>query len=100
MLHIFWSCFKLAHFWRKARKIVQYYEIPNDPAFFLLHVLNIPGKKHKTSIIRPLLNAANSYIPLNWKIQHPPTISCWLHKVEEISKMDILIFTAQHKREK
>lgn len=31
---------------------------------------------------------------------HPPTISCSLHKVEEINKMLDLIHTALHKRDK
>lgn len=91
MLRIFWSCPKISSYWREVRNIVQKftdYKIPDDPAFFLIHVKNIPAKKYKKSILRHLLNAAKAYIPLNWKNSSPPTVECWLHKVEEINKME------------
>lgn len=34
-----------------------------------------------------------------WKQGAPPTISLWLKRVEEIKRMEDLIFTAQHKQE-
>lgn len=57
-------------------------------------------KDIKNSLIRHLLNAAKACIPLHWKQQCPPTIAEWLRKVEELNKMEDLILTAQHKREK
>lgn len=36
---------------------------------------------------------------LNGKIHHPPTVGCWLHKVEEINKLEDLTVSAQNKHE-
>lgn len=64
LLHVFWSCPKLDYFWK---------EVPDDPAFFLLHISTIPVKIYKRLILRHLLNAAKSCIPSNWKHPQPPT---------------------------
>lgn len=50
MLHIFWSCDKLQHFWQEVRRISQKmtdHPIPEDPTFFLLHCTPIPLKQYK-----------------------------------------------------
>lgn len=89
LLHIFWSCPRLKHFWRVVREIVQKFtdrNIPDDPAFFLLHASNIPERVYKKSVIRHLLDAAKACILLHWKSPHPPTIDLWLQKVEEVKK--------------
>lgn len=70
------------------------YKIPNDPAS------NIPPKTYKKSIIRHLLNAAKSCIPLLWKQQYPPTTAKLLKRVEDINRMEDLILTAQKKHER
>lgn len=67
ILHIFWSCPKLEHFWKEVHRILQKFtecEIPDNPAFFLLHASSIPGKIYKKSIICHLLDAAKACIPL------------------------------------
>lgn len=67
ILHVFWSCPKLTFFWTKIRETIQKfteYNIPNDPAFFLLHVSTMSAKLYKKSIVRHLLNAAKACIPL------------------------------------
>lgn len=100
LLHIFWSCTKLKNFWTMVRSISQKfmdYQIPNDPAFFLLHVSSITPKKYKKSILRHL-TTAKSCIPVLWKQQSPPSISMWLQKVENINKMEDLIMTAQNRQ--
>lgn len=99
MLHIFWT---LSNFWENVHRVTQGLterEIPLDPAFFLLHASNIPAKAYKKSIIRHLLNTAKACIPLLWKQQHPPTISTWLEKIEDINKTEDLILTGQDKQE-
>ena len=55
---------------------------------------------NKKSLLRHLLNAAKACIPLYWKQQCPPTIGCWLRKVEEMKNIEDLILTAQHNHEK
>lgn len=100
MLFHFWSCPKIEHFCKEVQEIAQTLTdwVPDDKDFFL--VSTIPARIYKKSIIRHLLNVAKSCIPVNWKKPQPPTISCWLHKVEEINKMEDLILTVQHKCEK
>lgn len=103
LLHIFWSCPKLSHFWSTVRATIQKftdYNIPDDPAFFLLHVNTISTKRYKKSIVRHLLNAAKSCIPLQWKSQTPPTVASWIQRVEDISKMEDLVLNARHQQEK
>lgn len=101
ILHMFWSCSKLTDFWSKVRSISQKFtdfQIPNDPAFFLLHISSIPLKTYKKSILRHLINAAKACIPMLWKQQTQPTTSMWLQKVEDINKMEDLILTAQNRQ--
>ena len=60
LLHIFWSCPGLSRFWRVIREVAQKFTartIPDDPAFFLLHVSTVPEKTYKKSVIRHLLDA-------------------------------------------
>lgn len=102
LLHIFWSCPKLSRFWKVIHETVQLFTdrtIKKDTAFFLLHATDIPDKAYKGSIIRHLLDAVRTCIPLCWKSTLPPTIDMWLGKVEEIRKMEDLIHTAQHREE-
>lgn len=98
LLHMFWSCPMLTTFWTAVRAISQKFtdfQIPNDPAFFLLHISSIPIKTYKKSLLRHLTNAAKSCFPMMWKQQSPPTTAMWLRKVEDINKMEDLIMTAQ-----
>lgn len=47
LLHIFWNCPKLEQLWKEVCLIAQKFtERPfsDDPAFFLFHASNIPGK--------------------------------------------------------
>lgn len=102
LLHIFWSCPLLQHFWTTVRMISQKftdYPMNDNPAFILLHVSSIPPKKYKKSIIRHLLNAAKSCIPLLWKKTLPPTVGMWLRRVVEIRRLEDLVLTAQNKQE-
>lgn len=103
ILHVFWSCPKLTFFWAKIREIIQKfteYRIPNDLAFFLLHVSTMSAKLYKTSIVHHLLNAAKACIPLYWKSQTPPTIANWIQRVEDISRLEDLVLSARHQQEK
>lgn len=100
ILHVFWSCPHSTNFWTAVRSISQKFtefQIPNGPAFFLLHVSSIPLKAYKKSILRHLTNAAKSCIPTLWKQQAPPTISLWLRKVEDINKLEDLVLTSQNR---
>lgn len=102
LLHIFWSCTKLSGLWREIRTIIQKFtthRVPNDPAFFLLHASAIPAKVYKKSILRHLLNAAKSCIPLIWKQAQPPTVGLWLRKVKELNWMLDLVLTTRQKQE-
>lgn len=102
LLHIFWTCPKLAHFWKVVRETVQLFNdgtITDDPALFLLQATDTPDRIYKKSVVRHLLDAAKACIPLCWKSALPPTIDMWLGKVEEIRKMEDLILTAQHREE-
>lgn len=69
LLHVFWSCPKLTHFW------AQDYKIPGDPAFFLVQVCSISAKLYKKSIVRHFLNAAKSCIPLHWAVLRADVIA-------------------------
>lgn len=53
LLHIFWSCPRLGNFWGNVSRITQKfidYKIPDDAAFFLLHLSKIPAKTYKKKI--------------------------------------------------
>lgn len=103
LLHIFWSCPKLTNFWTTVREVSQKfteYKIPGDPAFFLLHVSNIPAKCYQESILGHLLNAAKSCIPLYWKKQSSPTAADWLRKVIDISRMEDLLAAERNQQDK
>lgn len=100
LLHIFWSCPLLQHFWTTVPANTQRFTdhmIRNDQAFLLLHATTILAQSYKRSIVRLLLNAAKSCIPLMWKKSLPPSIGLWLHGVEEIKKLEDLVLTAQNK---
>ena len=103
MLHIFWECPMLRSFWREIRRALQIcleYEIPDDPEFYLLHMNQISEKAYReTSICHPL-DAAKACITKMWKSPLAPTIEMWICKVKEISKLEELVWTAQHKQEK
>lgn len=76
LLHVLWSCPKLEYFWRDVRWIAQKfteYNLPEDPALFLLHVSNIPRKTYSKLILRHLINAARSCIVRQWRDTSPPT---------------------------
>lgn len=70
-------------------------EMSDDPAFFLLRKTKIPVKEsNKETIVCHLLNAAKACTPGTWKQRQPPPIRRWLKKVEEMNKMEELIWTA------
>lgn len=86
LLHIFWTCPRIRNFWGEIRQIMQKFtdgEIPEEPAYFLLHATDTPLRIYRRSVIRHLLDAAKACIPLRWKSLHPPTIAMWLQKVDE-----------------
>lgn len=102
LLHVFWSCPRVEKFWKEVREIIQKFgelEIREDPALFLLHLSEIPRKTYRNSILCHLVNAAKACIPLRWKQTQPPTVSMWLRKVEEVNRMEDLVWTARKKRE-
>lgn len=86
MLHIFWSCPSLQPFWATVRTVTQKftdYKIQDDPAALLLHVTTAPTQRYNKSIVRHLLNAAKSCIPVMWKKKSTaPTVGMWLRRVE------------------
>lgn len=103
LLHIFWSCPLIQVFWGEVRRIIQKFTdriVPDNPAYFLLHVTDTPARLYKKSVIRHLLDAAKACIPFNWKSTHPPSIDLWFRKIEEINKMEDLILTHQNRQER
>lgn len=66
--------------------------------FFYYMSRTFQQKHKKKSILRHLLNAAKSCVPLHWKSTQPLTVSLWLHKRQDINEMEDLILTAQHKK--
>lgn len=102
ILHIFWDCPLLGQFWRIIQQTIQNFTerpIKLDPGFFLLHATDMSSKKYKNSLLKHLLDAAKSYIPLLLKSIKPPTTGMWIRKVEDIREMEDLILTARHKSE-
>lgn len=75
------------------------FEIPDDPAVFLLHVSTMSTKTYKKTVLRHLLNGAQAYIPLLWKQQTPTTIALWLRKVEDMNWMEDLMLAANDRHE-
>lgn len=91
------------NYWGMVRCITQNfteYQIPYDTVLFLLHLSKIQTKRYKKSLVQHLLNAAKTRIPLFGKQQCPLTIACWLKWVEDMNKLEDLVLTAQHNREK
>lgn len=99
LLHIFWSCSWIQNFWREVRQLTQKFTDRVDPAYFLLHANDTPTRIYKKSVVRHLLDAAKTCIPLFWKSTQTPTIALWLQKVEEINQMEDLILTSQNRQE-
>lgn len=102
LLHVLWSCPKLEYFWREIRRIAQKfteYNLPEDPALFLLHVSNIPGETYSKLILRHLINAARSCIVRQWRDTYPPTILTWVTRIEEVNRMEDLLLSAQNRKE-
>lgn len=103
LLHIFWSCPRIKAFWGEVRRIIQKFtdrKVPDNPAYFLLHVTDTPARVYKKSVVRHLLDAAKACIPLTWKSTHPPTIDLWFRKIEEINQMEDLILTHHNRQER
>lgn len=102
ILHIFWDCPLLEQYWKIIQQTIQNFTerpILSDPGFFLLHATDMLSKKYKKSLLKHLLDAAKSCIPLLWKSIKAPAIGMWIRKVEDIRKMEDLILTARHKSE-
>lgn len=67
--------------------------------FFSFLSQTFQAKIYKRSVVHHLLKATELFISLTWKCPQPPTIGLWLNWVEEINKMEDLVFTGQHKCE-
>lgn len=90
LLHIFWSCPRLSHFWEQVRLItctLTGLDLSLDPAVFLLHLPPLPRKRYKASLAIHLINAAKACIPALWKSPDPPSIAAWLARVKETNRM-------------
>lgn len=99
----FRSCHRMKGYWRDVQRIIQKFcdcEMPEDPAFFLLHDFKISVETYKNVILCHLLNAARSCILLRWKKIQPPTVGMWLRKVEELNQLEKMVWTERQKREK
>ena len=102
LLHIFWSCVKIRKYWLEVQRISQKFteiQLPDDPAFFLLHSSQIPVRAYKKSVLCHLINAAKSGITLQWRDTRPPSITRWLNRVREIGAIEDLVLSARNKRE-
>lgn len=60
LLHIFWFCPKLDHYWKEVQRLIQQFTdfpVPDNPVFFLLHCSSIPVRIYKKSVLRHFINA-------------------------------------------
>lgn len=96
--HIFWSCAKVKTFWDQIRTYLPRFTdqtLPDDLAFYLLHLNLLPTIVYKSSLLSHLLNAACSCIARSciaggWNQPTEPAVSQWLIKVNEIQGMEEL----------
>ena len=103
LIHILWTCTEVKPFWGRVKDIIQKFtesRIEEKPAFFLLHLSDIPIKRYENSIVPYLVNAAKACIPSNWKKVQPPSIREWVNRVEEIRRMEELIAISQNRKGK
>ena len=101
LLHIFWYCQKIRHYWEEVRRISQKFSevlLPDDPALFLLHSSEVPVQKYRKSVVCHMINAARAGVTSKWRDICPPSIAGWLKRIEEVGAMEDLVRTAQNRR--
>lgn len=94
LLHIFWLCNKITPFWNAIQKYLPKFtdqQLPDDPAFYLLHCNSLPISVYKASLLPHLLNAARNCIAESWKQIQLPSLARWLLKVNDIQRMEELL---------
>lgn len=74
-------------------------QLPNGQAFFLVHLSLFPHKQFCGSVIRHLVTAAKSCIPLLWKMAQVPSLTIWLLRIEGIRKMEDLVLLTQNRHD-
>lgn len=66
VLHVFWTCDKLQHFWSTVRTLIKQLMV-FDPgihlATYLLHASHLPRKHYKNVVLVHLVNASKACIP-------------------------------------
>lgn len=91
MLHIWWNCPLIRAFWdgvcSRIHAITET-EIVFSPECCLLHISNYSLSRYKKSVVRHMLNAANTIIPRHWKTTHTPTLAEWLSEVGSLYRME------------
>lgn len=59
-----------------------------NPAAFLLHDTPLSNEKYENALLKHLLTAAKSCIPVLWKSNASPTRLQWMARVSEIKQME------------
>ena len=103
LVHIWWQCSYIARYWGKVIRLIRQITdtgLTLNAAACLLHVTNCSLKRYKNSLVRHLLNAAKSLIPLYWKSQRVPSVAEWLRRVSDVHAMEETLAQASERVEK
>lgn len=99
--HIFWSCGYIQLFRTKVLDLIKQLtniDLTGNPAACLLHLTPTFCARYKKLLIQ-MLNAVKTCIPPSWKSWHPPSVSEWLSRVNDIMRMEDLTASLKGTRE-
>lgn len=94
LLHIWWSCPPLQHFWSDVCRItaqVTSYSLELTPAQFLLHHSPLPHSSYYKSFTMHMINAAKQCIPIHWHSTRVPALKEWFIRLQKVAEMEKLI---------
>ena len=60
--------------------------------------MEISVRRYRKTVVCHLLNAARACIPGLWKQTRAPSIKMWLNRVENLNRMEDLVWTSRQKR--
>lgn len=102
LMHMFWTCKGLKHFWSSILNIIKQVvgsEIPTNPRLTLLgdHSVLPNNLRGNTRFVRLALIAANKCIAIHWKSEDPPGVSFWLKELSSYLPSEKIMFNLKKK---
>lgn len=77
-VHMFWSCPRIARFWREVVELINHLTLPISPELALLGILDDQQRPRYTKLlIADLLYFAKREIILKWNACSSPSVDSW-----------------------